>query len=201
MTWRSGAKGSAQSTSLRGLCDCQTGLVVYATWRRSRSQALDKEESSLLCTQTNEIDHDLLRYRTSRRTWDTRFEFFFKQRPVRIASTNLPFPQSTRRFRLKIDFYACAITLFVLDYSSRLRGALHRRASSWRQRRGKGAAALVAGVFRDEVFLVQLRVFCGHDCKRGSVRLSGWHVDDPTVSLGDRTGLQRSWHVGWSIRF
>ena len=113
---------------------------------------LTRGESSLLCTQTNEVDHDLLRYRTSRRTWDTRFEFFFKQRPVRIASTNLPFPQSTRRFRLKIDFYAFAITLFVPDYSSRLRGALHRRASSWRQRRGKGAAALVAEVFLDEVF-------------------------------------------------
>ena len=118
-----------------------------------------------------------------------------------IGSTIPPFPQSTRRLRLTIDFYACAITLFVLDYSSRLRGALHRRVSSRRQLRGKGAAALVAGVFLDEVFLVQLRVFCGHDCKRASVRLSGWRVDDPTVSLGDRTGLQRSWHVGWSIRF
>ena len=100
----------------------------------------------------HEVSHDLLRYRTGRRTWDTRLEFFFKQRPVRIESTNLPFPQSTRRFRLRVDFYAFAITLFVPDYNSRLRGALHRRVSSWRQRRGKGAAALMAGVLLDEVF-------------------------------------------------
>jgi hypothetical protein len=47
------------------------------------------------------------------------------------------------------------------------------------QLRGKGAAALVAAVFLDEVFLVQLRIFRGHDRQRDSVRLSGRRVDDP----------------------
>jgi hypothetical protein len=60
------------------------------------------------------------------------------------------------------------------------------------QLRGKGAAALVAAVFLDEVFLVQLRIFRGHDRQRDSVRLSGRRVDDPTAGLGDRTRMQRS---------
>src|SRR5215472_10281751 len=93
---------------------------------------------------------------------------------------------------IKTDQYAGLITLFFLVHGGCLRGALHRRIASRRQLRGKGAAALVAGVFVDEVFLVQLRLFRGHDRQRGSVRLSRRRVDDFAAGLGDRTRLQRS---------
>ena len=120
---------------------------------------------------------------------------------MRIASTNLPFPQPTRRFRLKIDFYACAIPLFVLDYSSRLRGALHRRVSSWRQLRGKGAAALVAEYswtklfwFNSAYFVVMIASVVLYDFRGGA-----WMIL-PLAWVIERA-CNGVWHAGWSIRF
>lgn len=82
--------------------------------------------------------------------------------------------------------------LFFLVHDSCLRGALHRRIAARRQLRGKSTSALVAGIFLDEILLVQYCVFRGHDFQRCSLRFSRTRLAVLAARMGDRTCLQWS---------